>query len=320
DSWGKYPMHINPGSYVILIKKSGYVPQQVVFNTASDENEIFVNLEQQSMVSDKENLANNNPDVSNEDPTVVKIDNSSIDFPSTIKEGTIFQLPNIYYNFNDASIRPDAKIDLDALASFLITYPDIEIELSSHTDSRGGTRYNRQLSQGRAENAVKYLVTKGINKSRMIAVGYGESQLRNKCRDGIRCSELEHQYNRRTEVKITKMSQEINIEFVNDDKMPDNYTSIDPNNSDSSKTKVPSDNTAKNSDDYNVIAGVYREKANAEKKLKKLKKFGYDAQILVTGNSGTHSVVVGTYSSQSAAQSIVNTLKREYKIRAFIKK
>ncbi len=319
DSWGKYPMYLNPGTYVILINKRGYTPQQVIFNTASDENEIFINLEKESVVPQKENVVKENP-------VVVNLDNSSIDFPSTIKEGTVFQLPNIYYNFNDASIRPDAKIDLDALATFLITYADIEIELSSHTDSRGGTRYNRQLSQKRAENAVKYLTSKGINKSRMVAVGYGESQLRNKCKDGVRCSELEHQYNRRTEVKITKMSQEINIEFVNDDKMPD-YASNDPNGSDPANTKTTADNQTDNSaksnaGGYNVVAGVYREEKNAQKKSKKLNNFGYDPQIVVTGkgNSSTHSVIVGSYSSRSKAQSIVNTLKRKYKIRAFIKK
>ena len=320
DSWGKYPMELIPASYVILIDKKGYVPQQVIFNTSSDDNEIFVNLEKEIIVSEKENVASNNPDGAKENQDVVKIDNSSIEFPSTIKEGTVFQLPNIYYNFNDASIRPDAKIDLDALATFLTTYPDIEIELSSHTDSRGGTRYNRKLSQGRAENAVKYLTTKGINKSRMVAVGYGESQLRNKCRDGVKCSELEHQYNRRTEVKITKMSQEINIEFVVDNKMPDpKYVSNDPN---SSKTEITNDNTAKSNAQvgYNVVAGVYREKRNAQKKLRKLKKLGYNPQIVASTDSGTHSVIIGTYTSQRAAQSIVNTLKREYKIRAFIKK
>ena len=253
--------------------------------------------------------------------------NSSIEFPSTIKEGTVFQLPNIYYNFNDASIRPDAKIDLDALATFLTTYPDIEIELSSHTDSRGGTRYNRQLSQRRAENAVKYLTSKGIDSDRMVAIGHGESHIRNRCTDGVDCTELEHQYNRRTEVKIIKMSQEINIEFVNDDKMPEesNVTASDTNSTSDSSTADTQNNSGSGNNasesgtgEFKVVAGVFREKKNAEKRLNILQGLGYDSQILENGD--THTVVVGTYSSMDVAESIRETLKREHKIRSFIKR
>ncbi len=322
DSWGKYPMELSPGSYVILVHKSGYEPQQVFFNTAADDEEVFVSLEMESEVE----VALEQP---NTDKDLVKSNTPSIEFPSTIKEGTVFQLPNIYYNFNDASIRPDAKIDLDALATFLETYRDIEIELSSHTDSRGGTRYNRQLSQRRAENAVKYLTSKGIDKSRLTAVGYGENELRNKCRDGVECTELEHQYNRRTEVKITKMTQEINIEFVNNDKMPDepNFASDDSSKTDAANAKVVSNNQPddtptnsinENAGNFKVIAGVFREKKNAEKRLNILQDLGYDSQIITSGNSNT--VVVGTYSSMQAAQTIVETLKREHKIRSFVKR
>ncbi len=316
DSWGKYPMTLKPGSYVILVSRSGYKSQQVVFNTASDDDEIFVSLEKI-------------PEKDEEVIVAVKSDTpNSIEFPSTIKEGTVFQLPNIYYNFNDASIRPDAKIDLDALATFLTTYPDIEIELSSHTDSRGGTRYNQQLSQRRAENAVKYLTSKGIEKGRLTPVGHGENQLRNKCRDGVDCTELEHQYNRRTEVKIIKMTQEINIEFVNDDKIPEepNYAAND-SGTDTPSTETKTDNQANNNTETNsgsgnfmVVAGVFREKSNAEKRLNILLDLGYDSQIVTKDGSDNHTIVVGTYSSMESAQSVVDTLKRENKIRSFVKR
>ena len=320
DSWGKYPMELVPGSHVILVNKAGYQGQQVIFNTASEDEEIFVSLEKES-----ENAGFEEPDVADAN------NNSSIEFPSTIKEGTVFQLPNIYYNFNDASIRPDAKIDLDALATFLTTYPDIEIELSSHTDSRGGTRYNRQLSQRRAENAVKYLVSKGIDENRMAPVGHGESHIRNRCTDGVECTELEHQYNRRTEVKITKMSQEINIEFINDDKMPQESdvatsgtdTSENTNTETTTSDTTTGSNFGNNNDEsegqFKVIAGVYREEGNAQKKLNLLNELGYDPQIIVSNKSGNHSVVVGSYKSMDIAKSIVETLKREHKIRSFIR-
>jgi outer membrane protein OmpA-like peptidoglycan-associated protein len=122
----------------------------------------------------------------------------------TINEGTSFQLRNIYYNFNDAAIRPDARKDLEALYVVMTKFPDLEIELASHTDCRGTDVYNNDLSQRRAANAVQYLVNKGINTNRIVAKGYGETMLRNKCADGISCGENEHKNNRRTEVKITK--------------------------------------------------------------------------------------------------------------------
>ena len=122
----------------------------------------------------------------------------------TINEGNSYQLRNIYYNFNDATIRPDARKDLEALYIVMTKYPDMEIELASHTDCRGTDFYNTDLSQRRASSAVQYLINKGIDAKRIVAKGYGETMLRNKCADGVSCSEQQHKINRRTEVKITK--------------------------------------------------------------------------------------------------------------------
>jgi len=81
-------------------------------------------------------------------------------------------------------------------------YPDMIIELSSHTDSRGSNAYNATLSQCRADAAVDYIVGKGISISRIVPKGYGESRLVNECADGVNCSEPKHQENRRTEFNI----------------------------------------------------------------------------------------------------------------------
>jgi outer membrane protein OmpA-like peptidoglycan-associated protein/tetratricopeptide (TPR) repeat protein len=113
-----------------------------------------------------------------------------------------FTLDNIYYDFDSWVIRPDAERELDILIDFMNSNPEVVIELSSHTDSRGEAAYNQRLSQRRAESAVAYMVSKGISGSRIQAKGYGESQLRNHCKDGINCEEEEHQMNRRTEVRI----------------------------------------------------------------------------------------------------------------------
>ncbi len=140
-------------------------------------------------------------------PIELKINISDNDLANAeprIVEGTIFRLKNIYYNFNDASIRPDAHKDLDAVAAMMLKYPDMEIELSSHTDSRGSNSFNKDLSQNRANNAAQYLFIRGIEAQRVKAVGYGENRLLNYCADGTSCSEQEHSNNRRTEVRILK--------------------------------------------------------------------------------------------------------------------
>ena len=95
------------------------------------------------------------------------------------------------------------------------TYPDMEVELISHTDARGSRKYNQYLSEKRSISAKEYLVAKGIQAYRMKASGKGETQIRNRCTEGINCSEDEHQYNRRTEVKVTKINAPVNIEYKN---------------------------------------------------------------------------------------------------------
>lgn len=114
------------------------------------------------------------------------------------------RLDNIYYDFDKSNIRPDAAIELDKLVKILKDNPTIWIELSSHTDSRGNDNYNMALSQRRAESAVRYVISKGIDKNRITAQGYGETQLLNHCGNGVKCSVEAHQLNRRTEFKIVK--------------------------------------------------------------------------------------------------------------------
>lgn len=116
--------------------------------------------------------------------------------------GKKITLRNIYYDLNKADIRDDASSDLRKLLLFLYDNPDLKVELASHTDARGSDAYNLQLSQKRAQAVVDYLVENGIARNRMIAKGYGETQLVNHCANGINCSEAEHQMNRRTEIKV----------------------------------------------------------------------------------------------------------------------
>jgi outer membrane protein OmpA-like peptidoglycan-associated protein/tetratricopeptide (TPR) repeat protein len=110
-------------------------------------------------------------------------------------------LENIYYDLDESFIREDAQPTLNELATLLKRNPDIRIELGSHTDCRATDRYNQVLSEARAEAAVAYLVEQGIDPNRMTARGYGETQPIAEC-ICERCTEAEHQLNRRTTFRI----------------------------------------------------------------------------------------------------------------------
>lgn len=114
------------------------------------------------------------------------------------------RLNNIYYDFDKWSIRKDATPELNRLVQIMNDNPTMIVELGSHTDSRGSDSYNLQLSQKRAESAVAYIVSKGIEQKRITAKGYGETKPVNQCVNGAKCSEEEFQLNRRTEFAIIR--------------------------------------------------------------------------------------------------------------------
>jgi outer membrane protein OmpA-like peptidoglycan-associated protein len=118
--------------------------------------------------------------------------------------GKIIAINNIHYNFDKDDIRTDAAKILDELVRTMRDNPTLEIELASHTDSRGVDSYNLDLSQRRARSVVNYLVSRGIARTRMTAKGYGETRLVNKCSNGVKCVAAAHQENRRTAFKIVK--------------------------------------------------------------------------------------------------------------------
>ena len=126
---------------------------------------------------------------------------------ASFSEGQVISLKDVYYNFDKFDIREDASLDLEHVLSIMQTYPSLEIEMMSHTDSRGTVAYNNTLSTNRAKAARQYLIKKGIAGSRITARGYGETQLKNRCANGVECTEEEHQQNRRTEIKVTKFDQ-----------------------------------------------------------------------------------------------------------------
>jgi len=117
-----------------------------------------------------------------------------------IKVGTI------YFDLDKWDIRIDAALEFNKVVSLLMQYPNMIINIESHTDSRGRDDYNLILSDKRAKATRDYIISKGIAPNRIInAKGYGETRLINKCKNGVPCSEILHQLNRRSEFIILKM-------------------------------------------------------------------------------------------------------------------
>ena len=129
-------------------------------------------------------------------------------FLDPVEEKEVVVLRNIYFDFDKADIRPDAALELDKIAAFLNSDPNVRIELSAHADSRGTHEYNMALTQRRADSSVAYLVSKGIAADRLVAKGYGFTKLANGCAPGVECTEEEHQWNRRVEFFVIESEKE----------------------------------------------------------------------------------------------------------------
>ncbi|MBP6424420.1 MAG: OmpA family protein [Flavobacterium sp.] len=108
----------------------------------------------------------------------------------------------IYFDLDKHYIRKDAALELKKIANIMKEYPQMKIDIRSHTDSRSAAAYNQKLSQRRADATRAWIIAQGIAPERLIANGYGESKLMNQCADGVNCSEEQHQINRRSEFII----------------------------------------------------------------------------------------------------------------------
>lgn len=174
-------------------------------NTLSDLDGAFIfHLKQASTYAlngNKDGYFSNEVEVSTSD--IDRNKSLFIDFEMCVNPcGQAIKLDNIIFNLDKWDILPAARPDLDYVVKLMQDNPTIKVEMSSHTDSRGSNQYNQELSQKRAQSTVDYLMTKGISRDRLIARGAGESELLNRCADGVQCSENEHTINRRTEFKV----------------------------------------------------------------------------------------------------------------------
>ena len=231
--------------------------------------------------------------------------------------GSIIELPNIYYNYNDATLRPDARKDLDLVVALMKQQSSIKVELRSHTDCRGSEQYNQSLSQRRADGVVEYMVTQGISRNRLVPVGYGESEPRNICTDGVSCTDQEHARNRRTEVRMlagltgsSMVYVDGNISNSHVDPTPANVNvKPQPHSSGGGKVKV----TSASSDSYYVVAGSFLAENRANNQMAHLQKLGHkNAEIVRFPNSNFFSVCVGRFDTRDEASSLKRQLDQDH--------
>ncbi|PKV48064.1 outer membrane protein OmpA-like peptidoglycan-associated protein [Aquimarina sp. MAR_2010_214] len=183
DVRGRYKFDLEcKVSYLVRAIKVGYRSTEVIFNTSAvfeKEHNLTLQLNEGGL---EEKEAKPGDDLAK-----------------------LLDLDIIYFDVNKSFIRPDAKVELQKIIEVLKKYPNLKIDVRSHTDSRSSFWYNKKLSEKRAKNTIKYIVEKGgIDKSRITGRGYGERRLINKCKDGVPCSDDEHKRNRRSEFIILK--------------------------------------------------------------------------------------------------------------------
>lgn len=112
------------------------------------------------------------------------------------------ELKPIYFNYNGYKIRESSKAELNKVVELMIARPSVSVKVNSHTDSRGRDDFNMKLSENRAQATVDYLVKHGVSPERVSGEGFGETRLINHCTNGEKCTEAEHELNRRSEFII----------------------------------------------------------------------------------------------------------------------
>ncbi|APG65174.1 flagellar motor protein MotB [Tenacibaculum todarodis] len=178
---GDYAFNFDLGcskKHYIKVEKNGYNPNQKIFVTSSISSETIVPL-----------------DIETIDELIVE-DNGLL----KIKIGII------YFDLDKFFIRDDSASELNKIVVLMTKYPKMVINIESHTDSRSKDDYNLELSNNRAQATKNYIISKGISANRINnATGFGETQLINKCSNGVSCTEAQHQLNRRSEFIILKI-------------------------------------------------------------------------------------------------------------------
>lgn len=189
--------------YIVLIDIPDYKESRFIYNPADDEHEWIISMIPQKIKREEsiKTVITKPTILFKEKPTEsVVVSKPDVYIPTSQGANVVFE--NIYYEYNSATILAEAVSELEALLNVMNDNPAMKVSLTAHTDSRGRSDYNMQLSEKRARAAKLYLTRRGISATRIVTYGKGESQIRNQCTEGVNCTEDEHKYNRRTEVEI----------------------------------------------------------------------------------------------------------------------
>ena len=247
-----------------------------------------------------------------------------VDPGTSLVEGDIIELPNIYFNFNDAGIRRDAERDLEVVLQMMQNAPDMAIELGSHTDARGSSSYNQNLSQRRSNSVRKWLTNRGIGEGRTAAVGYGETRIRNGCTNGTPCTESEHQQNRRTEFKIISLDnpllgqsqQKLNYGFSQQKNVPVN---VSPSDNAANAYRAISINQEGGLASFTVIAGTFGSRENAQKRWQQLQNVNCRNASIVQREDGMFVVEAKQFADRNEAEALAERLERREGIGTYVK-
>ncbi|QLC66376.1 OmpA family protein [Flavobacterium sp. LPB0248] len=179
DSNGNYGFAVDCGKgYIIRAEKEKYVTKEEMVSVLKESGKTYL---------------------------PIALENSECQVAIGDDLGKCFGITNIYFDLDKSNIRQEAALDLEKILDVLNQYPSMKLDIRSHTDSRASYKYNESLSDRRAKSTVEWLIKNGVAPNRLTGKGYGESQLVNKCSDGVKCSEEEHQMNRRSEFIITEL-------------------------------------------------------------------------------------------------------------------
>ncbi|HQI45128.1 MAG TPA: OmpA family protein [Bacteroidales bacterium] len=212
------------------------------------------------------------------------------------------KINNILYDYDKWFLREESKKELNHLIHVLKETPNVKVQLSSHTDERGAVKYNEELSQKRAQSVVDYLISSGIDSSRLIAKGYGFSNPLIKNAK----TEDEHQMNRRTTFKILTEDNKVFLKETYE---------IDPVTKKQIKTEteidIQTDSETTSSNNYHIISGSYATQNEAKNAVALLSKAGYaKASIVDQAANGNWRVAYQSFTSKDDAQNALNAIKK----------
>ncbi len=237
-----------------------------------------------------------------------------------------FEMRNIYYGEGDAEVNEEAKTELAPLLKMMLKDPKIEIEIASHTDSKGKAVFNMSLSQLRADNIKTLFVEKGISHDRIRAFGYGETMIRNQCKRGVNCSEEEHAQNRRTVIKIVKGVETQPIVVIEKPSKQDlkptkvinteggDFTAANALQTNNITTSTPENKR------YYVVIGTYTKPENALKQQKKAVEAGFvEAEVVQYQDTQLYGVSVRLLKDLNEAHKLSDYINSQKTFEAFVK-